>query len=116
MFSWIGQSWYDGTTASGKGYPNGLGTLAGGLAFPMGNSAVEAKLNAAGADCVDFLAAMKSASYYQLQSPITYSYTATPVACTGCGGTATGNSGSRIGVCSISMLMIVAMIQLLFVR
>ena len=48
----------------------------------MGTSAVETTLNGAGADCVDFLAAMKNADYYQLTSPITYTYTATPVAST----------------------------------
>lgn len=76
MFSYLGQSWYDGDA---KGYPDGLETLPGGVAFPMGTSAVESMLNAAGPDCVDFLAAIKNTTYCQLTAPIAYSYTATPV-------------------------------------
>jgi len=108
MFSWLGQSWYDGEA---KGYPNGLGTLAGGVAFPMGTSAVETMLNGAGADCVDFLAAMKNSTYHQLGAPITYSYTATPVA----SGTTptTGNSGTRNGAWSVGVALVIVVLGFL---
>jgi len=108
MFSYLGQSWYDGDA---KGYPNGLGTLSGGVAFPMGTSAVETMLNGAGADCVDFLAAMKSADYYQLTSPITYTYTATPVASTTTSAPTppptSANSGIRTTFMSVSCTLAV---------
>jgi len=107
MFSYLGQSWYDGD----KGYPNGLVTLSGGVAFPMGKSAVETMLNGAGADCVDFLAAMKSADYYQLTSPITYTYTATPVASTTTSAPTppptSANSGIRTTFMSVSCTLAV---------
>merc|ERR1712166_140365 len=108
MFSWLGQSWYDGEA---KGYANGLGTLAGGVAFPMGTSAGETMLNGAGADCVDFLAAMKNSTYHQLGAPITYSYTATPVA----SGTTptTGNSGTRNGAWSVGVALVIVVLGFL---
>ena len=81
----------------------------------MGTSAVETMLNGAGADCVDFLAAMKNSTYHQLGAPITYSYTATPVASGTTPTTAptTGNSGTRNGAWSVGVALVIVVLGFL---